>query len=265
MPWGRLDDDLNDDPKLSALTDSAFRLWVAGLVYCNKHLTDGFIPESEVQYFRLKAKNRAPLVAELCTPQTSLGKGPLWHKVENGYTMHDYLDWNDSRDKVMADRAKARERLDRHRGKRNYPRVMRAQMDAICNAVSDALREPFTMPHDPASVQVSTYHVPQNEKQERAPGGAGGSLDDVETRMLVAQHRRQRSRETVNGKPAIRVIAALARHLMADYPALADDEGELMERVKQACARANLDYSGAVGPAIDRARAQLANRARVSA
>src|SRR4051812_41885266 len=112
MPWGRLNDALNDDAKLRALTDSAFRLWICGLVYCSKNLTDGFIPEGEIPHFPMKARSRARLVTELCAAQAHLGKGPLWHRIEGGYRMHHYLDWNDPRDTVMAQRAKAKERMD---------------------------------------------------------------------------------------------------------------------------------------------------------
>lgn len=77
--------------------------------------------------------------------------------------------------------------------------------------------------------------------------------------------RRRRSRETSSGKPAERVIAALARAVLSDHPAV-EDEGELLELVKGACARANLLYdSRSAARAIDSARAQLRRRKAVPA
>jgi hypothetical protein len=260
MPWGRLNDALNDDAKLSAVSDSAFRLWVCGLVYCTKNLTDGFVPESEIQFFRLKAKNRAPLIAELCTPQTSLGKGPLWHRVEGGYQMHDYHDWNDSRDEVLRQRAKAKERMDRHRGKRTFPRVVNGAMNTICNAVADALRTTNDSANETDHEQVSTYHVPRYvQKQEREDASAPERDTERIQRLneRIRQHRRRRSHETDDGRPRLSVIAALARTVLQTHPDETDD-GELRELLKAACARVNLQHDGrSVGDALEQAKAQL--------
>ena len=264
MPWARLDDQMNDDAKLRALSDGAFRLWVSGLIFCQKNLTDGFIPAHEVDCFAVRQKNRAPLVAELCASLVP-GKGPLWHKVETGYQMHDYLDWNDTRDKVLTDRKKAEDRQSRFKDRRRFKRVASAVHNAVHNALLAALRDEgengvahgvgngATTYHVPPEVPVPPV-VPGPKEQERAPNGAKSSLSDVEIRML----RRTRSRETDTGRPAVRVITALARHVLRAHPDY--DEGDLMEAVKRACVRANLAYDGAVGPAIDRARAQLGKR-----
>jgi hypothetical protein len=252
MPWARLDDRINLDAKILALSDPAHRMWTCGLAYCSFNLTDGFIPEHAIHAFGVRALNKAKVACELCTP-TVAGKKALWSKVDDGYRVNDYLDWNDSKETVQAARKKAKDRLDKHRSKKRFPRVVNAGYNAICNAVADAFPSPFETP----TVQLSTYHVPEEaEEQEHAPDGAKTSLRDVEVRML----RRERSRETPNGKPAVRVIAALARHIIAANPDF--DEGELMDAVKRQCARANLEYAGVVGAAIDRARAQLHRRER---
>ena len=44
MPWVKLDDGFTDHPKIASLSDSAFRTFVTALCYCNKNLTDGFVP-----------------------------------------------------------------------------------------------------------------------------------------------------------------------------------------------------------------------------
>jgi hypothetical protein len=242
MPWARLDDRINNDAKLLALSDAAHRMWTCGLAYCSFNLTDGFIPEHAIHAFGVRAPNKTKVAAELCTPSVQ-GKRALWSKVEDGYRFNDYLDWNDSREKVLAERELAKKRLERFQGKRGLKRVV--------NAVVNAFITPHETGLETSSERCTTYHVPEEpEKQEHAQS-AEPQLHDVRIRML----RRERSRETANGQPAVRVIAALARHVMTDHPEY--DEGELMEAVKRQCARSNLEYSGVVGAAIDRARAQV--------
>lgn len=111
VPWGRLNDKGNDDDKLLALTDAAWRMWGCGLIYCQNKLTDGFIPEHAINTFGVRAPNKKKVAAELCSSLVS-GKGPLWHKVEGGYQVHDYLDWNPSKDDVLLSRQSGKQRLE---------------------------------------------------------------------------------------------------------------------------------------------------------
>jgi 5-methylcytosine-specific restriction endonuclease McrA len=84
------------------------------LIYCQANLTDGFIPEHAVPTFGVRVRNQPELrtfVAELCASQVP-GRGPLWHRVPGGYQVHDYLDWNDSRQQVEEVRASNKRRTD---------------------------------------------------------------------------------------------------------------------------------------------------------
>jgi hypothetical protein len=114
MPWGRLDDQANGNAKLLALSDSAFRMWACGLIYCQANLTNGFIAEHMIYAFGVRARHREALADELCTRLVK-GKGPLWHRVKGGFRVHDYLDWNDSKTQVLAARKKGNERVKRFR------------------------------------------------------------------------------------------------------------------------------------------------------
>lgn len=116
MPWVRFCDNASDHPKLIALGDAAFRLWFDGNSYCQRHLTDGIIPAAALKGFRsYSPKRMASLLSELVP-----GKGPLWHRNSDGsIQVHDYLDWNDARAKVTAERKKSKDRYDRWRGRSN--------------------------------------------------------------------------------------------------------------------------------------------------
>ena len=110
MPWVRIDDSLPDHPKVALVADdAAMWLHVCGLCYANRYLTNGFIPKEQVK--RL-ARNRGA---------AKLVKAGLWDEVDGGYQIHDYLEYQSSRDKVLADREAAKKRMARARGE-NFDR-----------------------------------------------------------------------------------------------------------------------------------------------
>ncbi|MEO8483095.1 MAG: HNH endonuclease signature motif containing protein [Acidobacteriota bacterium] len=111
MPWARIDDNAGGHAKLLALSDGAYRLWVAGLIYCQRNLTDGAIPRHVIPTFGVRAKNVQLLIAhELCASLVP-GRSPLWHITETGYQVHDFLDWNESREAVSIGRLTAKQRM----------------------------------------------------------------------------------------------------------------------------------------------------------
>lgn len=97
MPWANLDDQFPKHPKTVKLSDAAFRLHVSGICYCAQFLTDGVV-ETEVVPL-LKPRFKREQLDEL------LRKGQ-WKKHSEGYEIHDYLQWNRSREQVEAERAR---------------------------------------------------------------------------------------------------------------------------------------------------------------
>lgn len=93
MAYASFDDQFADHPKIAALTDSAFRLHTAGILYCARHLTDGLIPADEVP--RLVRRYRKASLDELTDRALWVAAG-----AGQAYTIHDYLDWNLSRHQV---------------------------------------------------------------------------------------------------------------------------------------------------------------------
>ena len=98
MPWARLDDRFHDHPKIVGLPHAAVGVYALGLSYAASQLTDGVLPKRVVAGWRD------------ATAVRKLVDAGLWESAPGGYRIHDYLDWNPSRDQVIADRAKAAER-----------------------------------------------------------------------------------------------------------------------------------------------------------
>jgi hypothetical protein len=89
VPYLNLDDEFPEHPKIDPLSDGAFRLDVAGMAYCARLLTDGYVPKDRVH--RLMPVYKPTYLRELLD-------GNVWHEADGGYRIHDYLDWNRSRE-----------------------------------------------------------------------------------------------------------------------------------------------------------------------
>lgn len=103
MSWVRLDDQFTDHPKLAAAGPVAGWVYVSGLCYAARYLTDGFVPESVAQRF---AGSSPEILANLV-------ECSLWDRANNGYQIHDYLEYNPPASKVKAEREEAKARMQR--------------------------------------------------------------------------------------------------------------------------------------------------------
>ena len=89
------------NPKIrSAGRDAAF-LYIAGNGFCNEYLTDGFISDTDIETVAFNAFQRQPKKAV-----EALVKAGLWDRVSGGYMIHDYLDYNKSKQEIEELRSK---------------------------------------------------------------------------------------------------------------------------------------------------------------
>jgi hypothetical protein len=103
VPWFRLDDSFHSHPKTIAAGNEAVGLFVRCGTYAAEHLTDGRISRDVVLLYGSDA------LAE------KLVGVKLWHRARGGWTIHDYLDYNPSREAVENERKQAAERQRRRR------------------------------------------------------------------------------------------------------------------------------------------------------
>jgi hypothetical protein len=101
MTWVKLDDHFDEHPKIAALSDTALALWVASLAYCNRNLTDGFIPFA-IGHGKLRYcdGNPVPSIHEL-------EQSGLWEEdeIRRGWIIHDYGEYQPTKEDVLAERA----------------------------------------------------------------------------------------------------------------------------------------------------------------
>lgn len=116
MTWVRLDDQFLEHPRVVAAGRDARDLYLAGLCYCSRHLTDGLIPAPVLR--RLAAD------AEIDDGEASaarLVRVGLWTATEDGWTVHDYLDYQPSRDQMETARRQTADRVAAWRDRQPSP------------------------------------------------------------------------------------------------------------------------------------------------
>lgn len=108
MTWFKVDDQWLRHPKTQALSKDGKLLWLAGGLHCAAHLTDGVILKTSLRLIAAEADVKPTTVAELI----AVG---LWHEEADRYVVHQWLDYQPSRESVEGERAKARERMKNKR------------------------------------------------------------------------------------------------------------------------------------------------------
>ena len=95
MAWTRIDDKFLNNIKVQKAGALGMALYLAGLIHCNTNLTDGFIDEDILpMLYGLSyqtARNRSV---------EKLVELKLWHQVDGGYEINDFLDFNRSKSQI---------------------------------------------------------------------------------------------------------------------------------------------------------------------
>lgn len=157
MAWVRIDDAVMHHPKILVLSDSAFRLWIKGLCYCQTYLTDGLIPREALRQMKPRRTDIDALTTAIDTSYA-----PLWETVDGfGFKVHDYLFWNDSREKVRDRQVRARDRKDHWKATRNSPQ------NTIPERVPDAV--PNDVPNTSLTKPNHNLTKPNLKEEGRAP------------------------------------------------------------------------------------------------
>lgn len=147
MPWVRIDDDFYNHPKVIKAGPLGIAMQVSALCYCNHYLTDGFVPLSIIPGLL----NLAGIGMRMWANETFGGgedaawtmvvedliNAGLWESCEDGYRIHDYLEYQPSKDQVIADRAANAQRQEAWKARKS---------NAVSNAVSNIAPVPNPVP-----------------------------------------------------------------------------------------------------------------------
>lgn len=136
MAWVRLDDSFAEHPKLARAGPLAMAMQVAALCYANRNLTDGFVPRAVAPlllnldglYLAFPEAGsllggEEPLAVSWQAVAESLVRAGLWEEEKGGYRIHDYLNYQPSREAVMRAREGSARRAREFRQRRRQKNV----------------------------------------------------------------------------------------------------------------------------------------------
>lgn len=198
MTWIKIEDNITEHPKFVALSPEGWTLWLHGLVYCSRNMTDGFIPTPILP--------RLSLLDDADTPMKELVSTGLWHAIDGGWAVHDYLKYQRSKAQVLGDREAAAERTRRARERRR------------AKSVTQVSRRDMSVSHgDVTALETET------ESETETTAAAASSASEVIHRHLVDYARAGKKRSPVGW----------ARTVAKEHPELADLSGqELIEALE---------------------------------
>lgn len=153
MPWVRFDDQFASHRKVTRLSDAAFRLHVSAVFWCARNLTDGAVPEVDVENVCARVRSPQKFVTELV-------RQGLWHETgavcdspdcpahpdnagsnavtangETGWLIHDYLEYQPSKARVERERESNASRQKRWREQqKNRNAVTNGGSNAVSNS-----------------------------------------------------------------------------------------------------------------------------------
>lgn len=139
MPWVRFDDQFTIHRKVDGLSDAAFRLHTSAIFWSARNLTDGFVSREDLDGVTARVRTPERFAAE-CV------KRGVWHDArqpcssekcpgpvdDDGWVIHDYWQYQFTKDRVVKDRE------DAARRQANW----RAAHNGSSNGVTDGVSSP---------------------------------------------------------------------------------------------------------------------------
>jgi hypothetical protein len=180
MVWVKIDDGFPEHPKVLSAGPLAMAMQIAALCYCNRNMTDGFIPKAA----GLRFLDFSGLGMRMWTNDTfgggedasaelvieDLVNAGMWDVVPGGWQIHDYLEFQPSKADILAERDKTKQRVDKWRA-RNA--VTNTVGNAVCNA---------------APVPVPVPDIKKEEKEEAHEAVRALSAREELAKVLDSKH-----------------------------------------------------------------------------
>lgn len=248
MTWVRLDDGWDTHPKMvramALVGDAAPAVWSRAVTRCCRHLTDGIVSGAELHSLTTHRQPRKVVDALVFVGLLEVVEGVVDH-----YRLHDFLDWNDSREAVEARRAVKREAGAKGGRASVQVRQGSSKAQAPCLPPGSSLENPSPSPLPLLSAplapsELRAEHAAPPEVSKLVPSGltADAIRQELARHPQTADLARGTFAETLLGRAAASsrkldwVVAAIAE-AAADTPAH-EAIGATQKRVRAYCDRA---------------------------
>lgn len=171
MPWVRVDDGFAQHPKVVAAGPLAMAMQIAALCYCNRALTDGYVPRAVARTLL----DWEPVGVTADSVIDVLVEHGMWEPMNGGYHIHDFTEYQPTKEQVIA-LQEARSEAGRRGGQANAKAIALAKskqtpskglskIEAKLNPVPDPVPDPVTV-SDPA---VTTPKSPRPKVSAALP------------------------------------------------------------------------------------------------
>lgn len=201
MPWVKLSDDWYDDQQLIEVGPHATLLWIVGLSWSARNLTDGVLPRAQIRRLvdwtgcaEVAGMHGDDVTADVLAAR--LVDVGLWKPDEwGGFVIDNYLKYQPSRESVLASRERERQRW--------HDRKQKDSGDTPAGVGSDS----GPPPTDPVPGPVPTSPSSSQDHSQRA----APTDDDFDWSLvwrLIAEHKRDQR----DGKPSAAWVRTTARN-----------------------------------------------------
>lgn len=241
MAWVKLDDGFFRHPKVIRAGRDARDLNMAAWCYSSSTLTDGLIETAVLPQLAADAGVRNP--KRLANRLVDVG---LWEVAPGGYVIHDYLQYNPSREQVLKQRAETAARVGGWRNKARGNARSNAVTSPVLPAQNERTNSPGNAVSTPSPVprpvpQASTPPEHQPGETDREPKGSvlRAELAPVPKEPAVFQAKHQAIYRALTerlGQPANdgeRAKYGRAAKLLAQAGATSDEVFDLADAIEQ--------------------------------
>lgn len=212
MVWFKVDDNFAFHRKAVAAGNAAVGLWARAGSWCAHQLNDGYVPDYMISSLGNRAQaKRLVLVG-------------LWERVDGGYR---FWQWNDpgrqpTREEVEEDRAAARERMRKIRGKRSSPEQPPERTEneqGNRGGTSPPVRQPV-----PSRPEVLRGSVGKSSPRRNARATSDDDESKIERTIadvirectgynIPADHATQVRHDLLDGRPVDKPVAYVAKSI----------------------------------------------------
>lgn len=200
MAWFKVDDGMHSHPKILDAGNEAIGLWARCGSYCSHYLTEGFVK-----------RDVALLYGDMALVDVLVKVG-LFEPVEGGWQMHDFLNYNPTKEKVLAEREAAAKRQRDARERAKQAREKAAREAAAKNGYADSHGGSHAVTN---SVTHAVSHIEDCAHE---------STDDPNRHTVIHAEADVAQEQTL--APVLSLVQDNAGHDVADEMSRRDSRGE---------------------------------------